>query len=346
MIFEPEKLEIARAQSSTLLQSDIGRYSLTLIEKVVGPIVASFWTLDLIESVQSKHRIRAARGLLGISLALLSSSLSGARSPGLLIALTVIFTGTLILWKDLSLRRITGILLVFLLLSPIGTILSFRDFSPKNILCQTVNMIDRGIFRGAIDNVWYLEYQKENGYIGIASIPKVAAILGQDSININNEIAKANLFGISDIPKSPINKTGDLCAQKFNRAESVPNDSETPPSDSETPPSDSETPRGDGEIVRENYVSANASFVTNLIISFGPLGIFLSIISLLILEGIFILITKMSRVNSIVGICCYIVPTVTLIFSQINTGFLSNGLLLIPAILYLIDKLNFKKNLK
>jgi len=336
MIFEPEKLELARAQSSTLLESDLARYSLTLIEKVVGPIVASFWTLDLIVSVKSKHRLRAVRGLLGISMALLSSSLSGARSPGLLIVLTVIFTSTLFLWNDLNLKKITGILLVFLFLSPIATILSFRDFSPKNILCQTVNIIDRAVYRGSIDNFWYLEYQKENGYVGIASIPKVAAILGQDSININNEVAKANLSGMRGMPKTPFNRIGNICAQKFDRVESVP-------TYSEAPPIDSESPREDREIVRENYVSANATFVTNLITSFGLIGIFLTVISLLILDSIFIFMAKMNRVNSIVGVCCYTVPTITLVFSQINTGFLSNGMLLIPLILYFIDKMNFHK---
>jgi hypothetical protein len=344
LIQDSFNLEIARAKSSTLLDSITGRYSLALIEKVFAPLCASFWTIELINQFQQRNIRRTFFATAFIALSFTSALLSGARSPSLLVLTSVCIVAIVYRWHSLSFKGLIAFAIILLIASPVITAASTKDLSPRNLGCQTFNIIDRTIFRGSVDNYWYISYQSDFGSSGFSTIPKLAQFLNIDPININNEVAKINLYSQQSQSGSPLNWILAQCADKFSNVSDgtyVVSNPET-----STGGSAPET-RVNQVISREDFASANASYVINLYVSFGIWGYLLAFIFLLFFDLIFVYLSRLNRKNFIVGTSCLVVPIITLIFSQINTALLSNGLLLVPIFMTLIQKIeNFMARYK
>ena len=192
VIFQPSDAAIAREQSLKLLSDQSLKYTISLFNSTLAPILACLIGLRALYAWQTKAFLKALFFLSLILPILLTVSLSGARAPSAMILLAVIFT--ILITKGLPINPIKIAFLAAIVLIIPGLISLLRnaaDFNLSSIIEYYTDIFDRAIGQGMIvDAQWHLEYVNRFGFWGIAGIEKLAGLFDVNPINILNVVGK------------------------------------------------------------------------------------------------------------------------------------------------------------
>lgn len=189
-IFKPELADYAREESFAALDAPVLKYGYYVMSVVLAPMSAIMMSLLISTSSNGAGiawRIFAVSSILFL---IVLVSLYGARGPSAMLVISVLYAAYLQRGAPFNLARIA---LMFCLVLAVPAIISmFKNaeyFTWTEYGRAFVNIIDRVFIRGAVPNIWHIDYIQENGFWGISGIPKLAAIVGEDIVNVANLIS-------------------------------------------------------------------------------------------------------------------------------------------------------------
>lgn len=168
-------------------------YVFTLAEKVVAPIVVALGTASLLAGLRAGRKIYTWGALLIIIMAVLPLVVYGARGPitqalmvgAFMVSYVLVMRGT---------RRVLlfACLLPVMVLVPaiLMTMLKNNELGLQGAYFHGVNIFERLVVRGNYDNMWHLQYVERYGIHGVAAIPKLASLLGVQSVDILNLVGR------------------------------------------------------------------------------------------------------------------------------------------------------------
>lgn len=351
-LFEPEMHDSYRELSLKLLLSKSLGYLFTIQEKVIAPVTGAACVLLFGLAWRAGRRFLALAAAVGILLAVLPAMLSGARGPGAMVVLAALFA-----WFLAFARRFTvgglALALLLILLPPIAIMLAkSQTLAPQAVAFQTLNVFDRVIGRGYIDNVWHLKWTEENGIYGIGAIEKFAPIFKVKGVDAFREVAakhkdQGGSFGLKvlemDAPAAPLPApkvlkmdapAAPLPVRKVREMDAsaaspnAPQGGVATRSIAEAIPCD---PHRNADCVDvTKSASAGASFVVMNYAIFGWAGVGLSLAFVFAMDILLWLYKRIDDVMLVPAIAASAVPTLTLSFSLFTTVLASKGLLLIP----------------
>ncbi|MFH1263129.1 MAG: hypothetical protein V1495_06770 [Pseudomonadota bacterium] len=188
---DPVSSVMAREESLKLLENVLPAYIYSLTVSSVIPLLSVFFAMELFRNF-GRRRFAVFVvyfGLLAIVGVL--ASLTGARSSLVTVILVVIFTR---LWmKQLSMNVAKIALLLALALIPAVLLSLLREgveYSEFNSLLGEYfgSLVERTFITPYVVGLWYLYHAQMFGPVGLASIPKLATLLGIPPIDLPNVI--------------------------------------------------------------------------------------------------------------------------------------------------------------
>lgn len=131
--------------------------------------------------------------LLLVLMAVLPLAVYGARGP----ITQALMVGAYLVFYVLVMRGGKRVLL-FACLSPLivlvpailMTMLKNNELGFQGAYFHGVNIFERLVIRGNYDNIWHLQYVEKYGIHGVAAIPKLATLLGIQSVDILNVVGR------------------------------------------------------------------------------------------------------------------------------------------------------------
>ncbi len=352
---KPEMLDSYRELSMKLIRSDLVRYTFAVLEKVIAPIAGVVLAMLVSRLWSSGFRTYAVVSLLLFGIVIFPTLIYGARGPAAMVVLAIVFGYFLAF-----VRRVTvvnfGFSLVLVLSPPVILMnLKSQTFSADAITFQALNVLDRAIGRGYIDNVWHIKRIEHTGFYGVAAIEKLAYFFNLKPIDAFNEVAVENKnsggsFGISYLEiAAPLVKKADVVDERHSISVENKNNGASfgvssleilQPVAKKTDVADEWHSISDGsrcEIgVREGCIdvsltaSSSASFVVMNYAMFGWYGVIISLALIYALDFLLFIYQRMDEVMLVPAIASLIVPAAGLSFSLFTTSLASKGLLLIP----------------
>lgn len=315
LLFDPAHLDQYRELSMKLLDQPVVAYSFTIMEKVLAPLAGGFAAAAAISAFRRRRLLPAALSLLLLVAAALPTLLYGARGPLSMVVLAAIVAVIVLNLRRLRLAYLGAAIVICLVPIAAISVLKSERVTPEAAWFQMANIVDRAVGRGYIDNVWHLSYVERHGFHGIAGIPKLAVLVGEEPVDILNLVGREYggktpstglaFLGVSQPPRP--------CDIRLNCDEQL----------SEKQP--------DGLDVNLTS-SSGASFQTLNFAMFGWWSLPASVAFVLALDLLLYAYMRMPGVSLVPVIAAISVPVLGLCFSMMTTILASKGLLLIPMV--------------
>lgn len=180
----------ARENSLKLLDNIFLKYSYSFVMTVFAPLLSVLLFNRLRYSLKKKLLIKSAIDIVFLFGLLVSVSWTGARSPAAYIILVVCFS--FFLKKGLPIKPF-HIILTFLLVLTLPTFLTLLREGKALSISLFWQYLRSGILGRVfhvpmLTGLWHVHYAQNEGFIGIAGIPKLAVLFGVEPINMPNLI--------------------------------------------------------------------------------------------------------------------------------------------------------------
>lgn len=194
---EPTRAAHAREESLKLVPNALVRYTYSLLQSVIGPLLA------VCIALLTAHRARfiggpaVILGLVGLGAVIVSISLAGNRNAIVLILLSI--TIPFFLRHGLPIRPLRlGLAILAVLLFPvILTILrEGRALDTALVSEYFGRFVTERIFGAALESgLYHVHYVQNHGFFGVAAIPRLATLFGLEPIYAPNVIGLYYLAG-------------------------------------------------------------------------------------------------------------------------------------------------------
>lgn len=183
----------ARENSLKLLDNIFIKYGYSFVMTVFAPLLSVLIFNRLRYSLKKRMLIKSARDMVVLFGLLVAVSLTGARSPAAYIILVICFS--FLLKKGLPINPLYIVLTFFLVLSlpTFLTLLREGKILSISLFWQYLSsgILNRVFHVPMLTGLWHVHYAQNEGFIGIAGIPKLATLFGTEPINM------ANLIGVA-----------------------------------------------------------------------------------------------------------------------------------------------------
>jgi hypothetical protein len=193
ILSNPSMAALAREDSLKLLPSALVRYLYNFLVAAFCPITAVLLSTSFLGAVR-RLRIAAMAAILGAIGGLLAfASLTGARSYPAAILLAMVLAW--LLQQGLRVRLLAWVVpgMLCVLAIPV-TLTVLREghalTAGSFFLYLRTGILQRLFFIPMQTGLWHVHYAETSGLIGIAGIPKLAALMNVDAINVANLIAR------------------------------------------------------------------------------------------------------------------------------------------------------------
>lgn len=183
---------MARDQSVKFLGNPFLRYGYSIVMLVVAPLLAVLSVQLLQKEARRGKWGHTAFFVLALAGVLIASSISGARAYSALMLLAVGFALLLRRGFSFSPLYVTAGLLLVLFFPTVLTLL--REGKPVNARNFTRyfkgSTFERVMIIPMETGLQHVQYAQQYGFFGVQAIPKLAAIMGIEPLNVPNFIAK------------------------------------------------------------------------------------------------------------------------------------------------------------
>lgn len=176
---------IARENSLKLLDSQVLKYAYSLMVSALAPLLAVMLGILLTRDIRRRNLFSVPIHIFLFLLLCFAVSMTGARIA--VVNLLIVMAIALLFRKGLPFKPIRFILLLLLFLIPPAILSILREGGAirLDILFEYLGYLARRTFVMPMDvGSWYVHYSQIHGALGIASIPKLAAILGIEPFNV------------------------------------------------------------------------------------------------------------------------------------------------------------------
>jgi len=192
MLFRPENSKLAREQSLKLLSNKTLKYAYSIFNSAIAPVLACLIGIKALNHWQARRVGRAFLTTLLLLPILITVSITGARGPGVMILLAVIFAVLLV--KGLPFRP-GKIALILLLILTLPAVLDFlrrgESLDPSGVTNSYKAIVERTIGYGMTEDAqWHLQYVTNHGLWGVAGIEKLAPWFGVRPVDILNVVGR------------------------------------------------------------------------------------------------------------------------------------------------------------
>jgi hypothetical protein len=190
ILVDPLESTEARETSLKLLDSALLKYSFSFLKSALAPLLSVLTIIVSIQSLRSRKFLKGFLSLLIFFFSLVAVMLPGARLPGALLILTVIFA--LFLLYKMHIRPLY-ILIGFLLVIMLPLLMTiFREGQSLGLFI-IFDYMKGGIFHRTFvvpmeTGLWHVHYAQASGFVGFSAIPKLAQLMNVDPINLPNII--------------------------------------------------------------------------------------------------------------------------------------------------------------
>lgn len=316
----PEMLDSYRELSMKLLDNNFVRYLFSFLEKVIAPIAGVVLALLIGRLWFSGYRYYAVASALCIVVIIFPTLIYGARGPGAMVILALMFGFFLAFHRRLSVGFFAVSLALVLAVPTVLMVSKTQTFSAHIFTFQLINALDRAVGRGYLDNVWHIRNVEERGFYGVAGIEKLAPLFKEDPVDIFNEVAVKNKnngtsLGLRFLEiDSPVVKKADA----GDGLRSI-----------------SSNPQCDNRVVLDcidvsKSASSGASFVVMNYAMFGWYGMVFSLLFVYAMDFLLFVYKRMDELVLVPAVAAFLVPVLGLSFSMLTTSLVSKGLLLVP----------------
>lgn len=180
----------AREDSLKLLDNEFLRYSFALLKTALAPLLSVLAVFYFIQNIRRLKLLRGTAGLVIFLLTLMAVLLPGARMPGGILLLTVIFA--LFIFYHMPLR-LSYIIMSFLLILGLPVLMTLLREGQELNLLLFFDKLKGGILERVFvvpmeTGLWHVHYGQGMGFVGISGIPKLAELVRIDPINLSNII--------------------------------------------------------------------------------------------------------------------------------------------------------------
>jgi hypothetical protein len=192
ILFNPSMALQAREESLKLVPNPLVRYSYNFLVSAVAPMVAVLLSASLVVALRRLKALRAI-AILGVLAGLLAiASLTGARFYPAAIVLAVLIAWFLRRGLPAKLLAVAipcaiGVVTIPAVLTILreGNTLTAESF----VLSLRTSIFSRLFSIPMEMGLWHAHYAQTSGFIGVAGIPKLAALLDVEPVNVANRLA-------------------------------------------------------------------------------------------------------------------------------------------------------------
>jgi hypothetical protein len=190
ILLDPMQSTSARESSLKLLDSALLKYGFSLLKTVLAPLLSILTIIFFIQSIKNKKMFRSLWAIFIFLFTLIAVLLPGARMPGGLLILTVIYSIFII--KKMPIRP-AYIIFSFLLVIILPVLMTLFREGLEFDMVTFFDYMTGGIFKRVFvvpmeTGLWHVHYGQEVGFVGAAGIPKLAELMAIEPINIANII--------------------------------------------------------------------------------------------------------------------------------------------------------------
>lgn len=190
LLYNPLNAEQARESSLKLVSDPIVRYGYSFVISVFAPLLIGLLVWRVLERRGIARQRALLLALAGLPVLLVAVTLTGARSY----AATLLVTMSLVVgFRARFSSRFLTLLPLGLIVPAVPTVLTIlREgiaIDLATFLPYLRTFLLERVFLGPMDTgLWYAHYAQTIGFVGVAGVPKLAALLGVSSINMPNTI--------------------------------------------------------------------------------------------------------------------------------------------------------------
>lgn len=190
IVNNPAMASLARERSLKLLDNRVLVYAYSIMTSVLAPLLAVLLFFAGLKCLSVRRYSLCFIIGLSIFFLMVFVSLPGARvsAINLLLAMTVSF----LLFKRLPFHPVKLVFILLLIVVPgvlIGVYREGTELGVDTFFRYSWDFIGRRIFQDPLEvGSWYIHQAQTKGLFGVAAIPKLAALIGYDSLNVPNLI--------------------------------------------------------------------------------------------------------------------------------------------------------------
>jgi len=190
ILLDPLESTMAREESLKLLDNAFLKYGFALLKSALAPVLSVLVALWSIQAFKRKKYLSALVGIGIIFFTLVVVLLPGARMPGVVVILSILMAIFLI--RKLPIRPLYILISSLLILSlPVFMTMS-REGKEINASIYMEYMKGGILHRVFVvpmeTGLWHAHYGQDAGFVGVTGIPKLAELMGQESITLPNVI--------------------------------------------------------------------------------------------------------------------------------------------------------------
>jgi hypothetical protein len=185
---DPLSSNLAREESLGTVTSPIVRYGFNILMWIIAPILFISMVYRSIYHLRKLNVLMGAAELALLPLILIIVSLPGARSPAAMVVLAAIYAVYLRL--GMPIRPVTLIVAALVVLA-FPVVLSILREDRELQFVVFWEYLSQSIFRRVFEipmemGLYHAHYAQTQGFIGVAAMPRLAAIWGVDAVNVPN----------------------------------------------------------------------------------------------------------------------------------------------------------------
>ena len=193
----PLLMSIAREKSMKLLPITWLKYLFALLEKFLAPVTVSLLTILGYQYNKEKKRLIAVSLVLMIFTIVLGVMLPGPRLNGVLVLLCSLITLFFINIKSVNILKYVVLSILILIPAVIIQMQKYTDVEQGLFWVAFEEVfLRRALYVPMEAGIYWLDYVEDHGFWGPAGIPKLAAVLGIESIHVPNFLMQYNFNSI------------------------------------------------------------------------------------------------------------------------------------------------------
>lgn len=187
---DPLEAIIARENSMKLLSQQWLKYLFVFFDKFLGGVTASMLTLLILFKASKKKYLTILIYILMICIIVIGAMLPGARVSGALIFFLCFATVAFYNIKKIKIFKYLLLSMLIIMPAVVTQMFKYNKIGPEEFWFAFEEiLIRRALFIPMEVGIYWLDYVEDYGYWGIAGIPKIAAIVGVESVNVPNYLA-------------------------------------------------------------------------------------------------------------------------------------------------------------
>lgn len=191
IFFDPYSATQAREESLKLIDNDFARYLYSLSASSVAPLLAA---CAYVRISSSRYLGERFYGLILIFISLLFVSLPGARGPAVMVLSSVFLTHLIRKKFRASVLFPLALILIFAMLVITILMTMFREGLGVAQMQDNITLYAAALARRAFvvpfeTAGWHFHFAQKFGFVGIAGVPKMAALISVQPMNVPNLIA-------------------------------------------------------------------------------------------------------------------------------------------------------------